>query len=258
MNNEKNIILLSIKDLFSAKMLKFSILPFILSIIVLYALFFWLIGVGLDGIITNIETTQTTMQNGVLDTQSQSFTFEGSSIINFLVNYTLKSWIASFLIYIIGAFAAIYASVFVAVIIIGFLTPYILKELHLRHYNEITLSDGSNIIFTLFSTLKYLTIMIGLFILLIPFYFIPFLNIVAINLPLYYFFHKMLLLDVSSTICTNEEAKKIEFFNKNSLRVKTLVLYLISLIPFGIFFTSVLFIIYLGHTYFLEVKKLRV
>lgn len=258
MNEEKNIILDSLKDFFTLKMFKFSILPFILSIVILYMFFFWLIGIGLDGITADIQTTQTTIEDGVAHTQSESFKFEGSSILNFLMTYILKSWIASFLVYIIGAFAAIYASVFVAIIIIGFLTPFILKEVQLRHYRDIALSNSSNLLPTLISTLKYLAVMIALFILLIPLYFIPFLNMIAINIPLYYFFHKMLLLDVSSTICTSDEAKKIAFFSKNTLMIKTLMLYLISLIPFSIFFTSVLFVIYLGHTYFLEVKKIRV
>ncbi len=100
--------------------------------------------------------------------------------------------------------------------------------------------------------------MILLFILLIPFYFIPLVNIVAINIPLYYFFHKMLTFDVSSSICTKEEAKQIAFFNAKNLRVKTALLYLLSLVPFAIFFGAIFFIIYLGHTYFLEVKKIRV
>jgi len=92
---------------------------------------------------------------------------------------------------------------------------------------------------------------------LIPFYFIPILNIIAFNLPLYYFFHKMLVYDISSNMTTREENEKIKYFNKNSLRAKTLFLYLISLIPFTIFFTAVFYVIYLGNTYFIEVRKLR-
>jgi hypothetical protein len=99
--------------------------------------------------------------------------------------------------------------------------------------------------------------MVLLFLLLIPFYFIPLVNIVAINIPLYYFFHKMLTFDVSSSICTKDEAEQISFFNKNNIRVKTLLLYLVSLVPFAIFFGAIFFVIYLGHTYFLETRKIR-
>ncbi|MCW8837888.1 MAG: hypothetical protein OQK11_04210, partial [Thiovulaceae bacterium] len=56
---------------------------------------------------------------------------------------------------------------------------------------------------------------------------------------------------------TKNEALEIAFKNKNKLRIKTLLLYLLSLIPFMIFFTTVFFVIYLGHTYFIETRKLR-
>ena len=96
-----------------------------------------------------------------------------------------------------------------------------------------------------------------MFIVFVPLYFIPLVNIVVFNFPLYYFFHKMITYDVSSTICTKDEAMKIKFFHATTLRLKTLALYLISLIPFVIFFAAVFFVIYLGHSYFLETKKLR-
>jgi len=54
-----------------------------------------------------------------------------------------------------------------------------------------------------------------------------------------------------------EEAKQIKYFNATTLRLKTLGLYLISLIPFVIFFAPVFYVIYLGHSYFLEVRKMR-
>jgi len=92
---------------------------------------------------------------------------------------------------------------------------------------------------------------------LVQLYFIPFVNILAFNLPLYYFFHKMITYDVSSTFCTAEEAKQVKYFAKNSIRIKTLLLYLISLIPFAIFFGAVFYVIYIGNTYFEEVKKIR-
>ena len=125
------------------------------------------------------------------------------------------------------------------------------------HYRDIELIGHSNLISSILLTLKWLAVIIMLYFLLIPFYFIPLLNIIAFNFPLYYFFHNMLTHDISTNICTKEEDKQIRFFAKNELRIKTLLLYLISLIPFAIFFGAVFYVIYLGHTYFKEVKKLR-
>ncbi len=256
--NEKNILSLSIKDFFTPKMLKFAVLPFIFTIIFMYIIFFVIAGLGVDQLSTmDVQSSQTYMQNGVPHTETLNAKLEGSAIIQFLMSYAITSWIATFLIYAIGGFLTIYVSIFVAVIIIGFLTPAIMKELQRRHYKDIEIVGHSNIISMLFLVIKWTLTMILLFIILIPFYFIPLVNIVAFNLPLYYFFHKMLTFDVSSTLCTKEEDKQIRYFNANKLRLKTLVLYLISLIPFAIYFGAIFYVIYLGNTYFLELRKLR-
>jgi hypothetical protein len=258
MNSERNILLISIKDLFTSKMLKYSLLPFVLSMIILYILFFVLAGIGLDQLGTmTVESSQTSVQNGVVNTDSFTATLQGTAIIQFLMSHAITSWIATFLVYTVGTFITLYISIFVALIIIGFLTPIILKELRNRHYKDVEMIGHSNIAEAIFLTIKWALIMTLLFIVFIPLYFIPVINIIAFNLPLYYFFHKILTYDISSSICTKDEAMKIKFFNASSLRIKTLGLYLISLIPFVIFFTSVFYVIYLGHTFFIEVKKLR-
>lgn len=256
--SEKNIVLLSIKDFLTPKMLKFAILPFIISLVVMYILFLIIAGIGIEQLGTlQVYSSQTTVQNGVPHTESLSAVLEDSAIIKFLMSYTITSWLATFLIYAIGGFLTIYISIFVAVIIIGFLTPFILRELQARHYKDTKMIGYGNLLYFVFLVIKWTLAMLALFILLIPFYFIPLLNIVALNIPLYYFFHKMLTLDVSSSICTTEEEKQINFFNANKLRMKTLALYLLSLIPFAVFFGAIFFVIYLGHTYFVEVKKIR-
>lgn len=258
MINEKDILLLSFKDFFSAKMLKYSVVPFIVTIVLMYILFFVIAGIGVEQLSQmEIHSTQTTMQNGIEHTDSFTAQLEGLSIIQFLMSYAVTSWIATFLIYAIGSFLVLYASIFIAIVVIGFLTPYVLKELQKRHYSDTEMIGYSNIFEGIFLVLKWAFVMLLLFFLLIPFYFIPLVNIIAFNLPLYYFFHKVMIFDISSNIATKEEDTKIRYFSKNKLRAKTLALYLISLIPFAIFFGAIFYVIYLGHTYFLEVRKVR-
>ncbi|UCM99419.1 EI24 domain-containing protein [Sulfurimonas sp. SWIR-19] len=258
MNNEIGILSLSLKDLFTKKMLIYSLMPFIVSMLILYILFFIVAGLGVDQLTTmEVQTTQTTIENGIPHTESFQATLAGTGIMKFLMSSALTSWIATFLIYTIGGLMTLYASIFVALLIIGFLTHAILKELQQRHYQDVQMIGYSNAIEGIFLTLKWILIMILLFFVFIPLYFIPVINIVAFNFPLYYFFHKMLTYDVSSAICTKEEAMKIKFFHANTLRLKTLGLYLLSLIPFVIFFASVFYVIYLGHSYFIETRKLR-
>jgi len=258
MNSENSVLLLSIKDLFTSKMIKYSILPFIGTILLMYVLFFVVAGVGLDSLGTmDIQTNETTIQNGIPHTESFSAQLEGTAIIKFLMSHAITSWIATFLVYTLGSFLVLYMSIFVAIIVIGFMTPLVLRELQRRHYSDVEMIGYSNIITGLLSVIKWAMIMLLLFFLFIPLYFIPLVNIVAFNFPLYYFFHKMMTFDVASNICTKEEDKKIKYFHSTTLRLKTLGLYLISLIPFAIFFTAIFYVIYLGHSYFLEVRKMR-
>ncbi len=254
-----SILMLSIKDFFTVKMLKYAILPFLVTLVVMYILFFVLAGVGLDSMHAslNVHSVTTTMQNGIPHTDTFSAHVQNSSIIQFLMKYALTSWLASFLVYAVGGFFVLYASVFIAVIVLGFMTPMILKELQRRHYSDVEMRGYSNPAEALFLVLKWVLVMILLFFLLIPFYFIPLLNIIAFNLPLYYFFHKMLIYDISSNIATREQSDMIRYLNRGSLRMKTLLLYIISLIPFVIFFVSVFYVVYLGNTYFIEIIKLR-
>ncbi|WP_457743263.1 EI24 domain-containing protein [Sulfurimonas sp.] len=258
MNEETSILSRSIKDLLTKKMMAYSIMPFIISMIVLYILFFIVAGMGVDQLTTmDIQSTQTTIQNGIPHTESFSATLENTAIIKFLMSSALTSWIASFFVYTIGGFLVLYLSIFVALIVIGFLTHKILTEIKFRHYPDIEMIGYSNAVESIFLTLKWVAVMIVLFLVFIPLYFIPLVNVIAFNFPLYYFFHKMMTYDVSSAICTKEEALKIKFFHGSTLRLKTLGLYLLSLIPFVIFFASVFYVIYLGHSYFIEVRKLR-
>lgn len=257
--SEKDILLQSIKDFLTPKMLKYALLPFIISLVVMYILFFIIAGYGVEHLGTiDMQSSQTTIQNGIPHTESFSAQLEGSSIMKFLMSYTITSWLATFFIYAIGGFLTIYLSIFVAVLIIGFLTPLILRELQIRHYKDVEMKGHGGVFYSVFLLLKSILIMLLLFILFIPFYLIPLVNIVAFNIPLYYFFHKMLTFDISSNICTKDEDKQISYFNANNLRVKTLALYLLSLVPFAIFFGAVFFVVYIGHTYFLETKKIRI
>jgi len=258
MDSENSVLSLSLKDLFSAKMIKYSLLPFILSMLILYVLFFVVAGIGLDSLGSmEVSSTQTTIQNGVPNTDTFQATLEGTALIQWLMSSAITSWIATFLVYTIGSFLTLYFSIFVALLIIGFLTPVILKEIQRRHYPDVEMIGHSNILEALFLTIKWALIMLLMFIVFIPLYFIPLVNLVAFNLPLYYFFHKMMTYDVGSTICTKEENMRIKFFHATTLRLKTLILYLVSLIPFVVFFASVFYVIYLGHSYFIETRKLR-
>ncbi len=245
---------LSIEDYFTKDMLKLIIYPLFGSAIVMFILFFSIADMGLSSLEDTqiqIQTHQTMIENGQIHEETTTQSYTGNSIVDFLLRYTITSWIVSFLVYTIGLFAIGYLSIFISLIIVGFLTPKILSIVHKRHYKDLQLEEGYDTIITsIFKLIKTAFIMLILFIVLMPLYFIPLLNIFAINLPFYYFFHKILNYDVSSNLMSKKKFQQLYYFNKTPMRIKTIFLYTISLIPFVAFFIAIFYIIFIGHSYF--------
>lgn len=254
--NEVEVIFRSIKDFFTTPMLKIAIIPLIVTMLILYALFF----IAADFGFTALKEVYIASQNGqevIVDKNAPLYFIWLSYAIIFLFKYSFLSWIAGFLFYTIGTIIIFQFSVILTLIIIGFLTPMILQNLHKKYYSELKIEGYGSLISPLWVLLKSLFIMIFLFILLVPVYFVPVLNIIAFALPLYYFFHKLLNFDVSSTILSKAQYKIIYEKEAGKFRLRTLFLYFISMIPFLTLFSVVFFVIYLGHSYFIELIKLQ-
>ena len=254
--NEIEIILKSVKDFFTSSMLKIALIPLIVTMIILYMLFFAAADFG----ITSLQEIAAASQNGqevVIDENAPFYFVWAPYFIVFLFKYSFTSWLAGFLLYTIGTVIVLQASVILSIVVIGFLTPMILNILHKRYYSHLTLHGHGSLLSPLWVLLKSGLMMIVLFILLIPVYFVPVLNIIALALPLYYFFHKLLNFDVSSTLLSKEEYKIIYQKEGNNFRLRTLFLYFISMIPFATLFTAVYYIIYLGHAYFIKLDELQ-
>ena len=256
----EDIFITSIKDFFTLKMMKYSIAPFIATMVVVYALFFYFAGGVVEQLhqaTLHVEQTQTSFVDGIQNSDTIISDFEGSSVVEFLMGHAITAWIVTVLFYTVGSMLALIVSIFMAIIVIGFLTPFVLKELQRRHYIDVEMKGHDNLFISMLKILKWFVLMVLMLIAFIPFYFVPVLNVIMLNIPIYYFFHKMLTYDVTSNINTNDEYKKIMFFAGNDMRIKTFVLYLISLIPFAILFGGIFYVIFMGHAYFRETRELR-
>ena len=254
--NEVEIIFKSVKDFFSSSMLKIALVPLIITMIILYIVFFAAADFG----ISSLQEIAQASQNGeeiVIDENAPFYFVWMTYFIVFLFKYSFTSWIAGFLLYTIGTVIVLQASVIFTIIIIGFLTPMILGILHKKYYSHLQLNGYGTITSSIWVLVKSAFMMILLIVLLIPVYFVPVLNIIAFALPLYYFFHKLLNFDVSSTILSAEQYKIIYEKEGNNFRLRTLFLYFISMIPFATLFTAVYYIIYLGHAYFVKLDELN-
>ena len=247
----QNLWAISLRDFLTKKMLTYALAPFFFTLIVIYAIFFSAASSTLDSMQQNIqiEKSYTTQENGVTHTENSSEVYSGdNAFLRFLMEYSLTSWLVSFFVFTVGGMMMFVVAIFSAILIIGFLTPAILKELQRRHYPEVVLEGHGNAITSLLHSIKYIFITIFLLILLIPLYFIPVINIVAFNLPFYYLFHKFYLLDVGTTILVKEKYKQMMYFQGNKVRATTVALYAISLIPFAALFTPVFNVIVIGQS----------
>ena len=259
--NEFTIISTSLEDFFTKPIIKIALYPLIITMFILYMMFFTAADIGINSLenqVIHVESSQTSVDsNGVVNSSESSETYVGQGIVDFLLKYSLTSWLASFLIYTMGSIIVMMFSVFISLLIIGFLTPMILTVIQKRHYPTLEFKGYGSLYSVAYVSIKSIMVMIFLFIVLIPFYFIPLFNIIAFNLPLYYLFHKLLNFDVISTVMTKEESYYLKAKYSGLFRIRTLLLYFISMIPFITLFSTVFYIVYLGHGYMSKLEELR-
>lgn len=259
--DEFKLFLKSIRDYFTPPMLKLALLPFVVTGVLLVGLFFTTADYGLDAFksgVLHIQTQEVVVQDGqLLQTNEENATYTGSSIVHFLLTNPVSSWMIGFLFYVIGFFGAAMLSIAVALVIVGFLTPQILLRLRDRSYPSVEMKGYGNIFVTVWVTLKNILVTGLLFILLVPLYFIPVVNIIALNYPLYYLFRRLLEFDVTSEMMEREEFEEVHYRQRHRITLRMTVLYLLSLIPLMGLFIPVFYIIYLGNGYFKTLEAMR-
>ncbi len=281
MMKKKNLFTLSLKDFFTPYFLSLALMPLIITLVILFGI----LGYGAQFLNDKINTVHIEKTTSEYSTPTQSRT-ESSVNITFDDNQTKSSfldinpmdifeslqtsevlfsmmenkylrWVIEKVVFLIASYFILILAVIIAVLIVGFFTPLVIKKLKSRHYPPFEIKGHGSFLYVLWFALRSFAIMVLLYIILIPLYFIPFLNIIAFNLPAYYFFHKMLVFDVSSSMNTKKEYLQIKAIVGNQIRLRTFLMYLLTLIPFvGIFF-PLLFVIYLSHIFINESLELR-
>jgi Sulfate transporter CysZ/Etoposide-induced protein 2.4 len=282
MMKKKNLFSLSVKDFFTPYFLGLALMPLFLTLVILFA------GLGygmsaLDDTMKSVKveknSTSYSDASGSHSESSVNISFDeteqgstpfyeinpvelfeslqSSEILSSMLQNDILRWIIEKVVLLVAGYFVFILAVIIAVTVVGFFTPLVVKKLKSRHYPPFEIRGHGSIISVLWHTLKSLFIMLVLYFILIPFYFIPLVNIIAFNLPAYYFFHKMLVFDVGSEINTKKEFVQIKALVSNQIRIRTLFMYMLTLIPFvGIFF-PVLFVIYLSHIFINESLELR-
>jgi hypothetical protein len=146
-----------------------------------------------------------------------------------------------------GWLLALLAGLFFAVAVVGLLTPSIVGEVGRRHYPNRRLSGGGGVAGYLRFMLRTLLVFIGLGLLVLPLLFVPGLNALAINLPFFYWFHRLLTFDVLDTVCSPAERATATRSCRAGLLARTALLYPLSLVPLVGLLLQVLFVLVLAH-----------
>lgn len=281
MMKHKNLFALSLKDFFTPYFLSLALLPLVLTLVLLFGILSYGMQVLNDKMnAVHIEKTTTEYStpnsshsqssvNISFDENASSTSFldinpvslfnslQNSDILSSMLEYSWLRWIIEKFVLLFASYFILILGVIIAVTIVGFFTPLVVKKLKSRHYPPFVIKGHGSIAYMLWYTLKSLLIMLVLYLVLIPLYFIPFINIIAFNLPAYYFFHKMLVFDVGSSINTKKEYAKIKAMMGNQIRLRTALIYCLTLIPFvGVIF-PLFFVIYLSHIFMTESVELR-
>ncbi|HEG8352694.1 TPA: EI24 domain-containing protein [Campylobacter jejuni] len=231
------ILRLAIKDFFTLQFLKFALIPLTFSFILMIFLAIFGFSFLLDYF------------NSLFSVGEDSFWawFYALHFVQILIT------IISFLF---SGFIVVFASVFLALFITSFLTPLIVKQINNKYYHhEVQNISNMYIIFEIF---KIFIKFIGIFLLCTLALFLPFINIFVYYLAFYYLFHKLLMIDVTSTILDKESFKNFHSdFSPLEFKFSTLCFYLLSSVPLLGLFLQVFFVIFLTHLGYQRILKLK-
>jgi len=252
---EEAIFAKALSDFFTTKFLTLSTAPFVITMILAFFLLYQASGEFFD-MLSAAAAAGSAPDAAQAHDQLAQFAQEYPILSTILGSVVFKA-VAGTLFYIIGGGVAVLVSVILAVVIVGFFTPIIVKEVQKRHYPHIerkaTVPVWDYILFMLGQFLLFLLFLI----VSLPFWFVPVLGIVAMNAPFYFLFHKLLTRDVAGEIFDKQEMKEVFRRAKWRIAATTLILYLLSLIPGVGILGQVFFVLVLAHQFFQEAARLR-
>ncbi|NLC27807.1 MAG: EI24 domain-containing protein [Campylobacteraceae bacterium] len=174
-----------------------------------------------------------------------------------LLGYAFIQWIFITLFYALGGVLTLLLSIIIAVIIIGFLTPWLVGILRQRHYVNFDMPRGLSFWEISREVFGILWKFLGIFLLSLVLLFIPFVNIIALHVPFFYLFYRILLLDVGSVMLNFKEYKRFKTVYHNELFIIGFICFILALIPFVGLFLQPLFVLYLAHYVFQKVLLLE-
>jgi len=240
----RSIFIAALKDFFTFKFLSLTFAPFVITFLLL-SFIFW----GAGGSIVDILTQLAQNPEAINNPEIAKFVQEHPWIAS-IVGSTVFKILFGTIVAVLGTLLAILLSTALATVIMGFFTSTVVKEIHKRHYQTVLLEGGISVFGYLSLMAKVLIRVVGIFILAGVLYFIPLVNVIALNIPFYYLFHSFLTLDVGGEIFDKKELEEVLNSHKFKIMSTTLILYLITLIPLAGMVLQVYFVSVMAHLFF--------
>ena len=244
MNNKPNIFASSLEDLFSSRVLLVSLFSFVLTIAFFVITLFFLFG--------SIESLS---QWFVAWMGSFEHTIEQNWLWGFISLIFITKAVVGILIFFTSSLVVYYLFLIVYSFIIGLFAGFFIKEIGQKYYPDVPMKS-INLFTYLFYTSKALFIGMLLLVVLSPLLLIPLLNLVLF-IPVYYIFHKMLVLEVSASINLQEEYLSLKKRYRSELRGISLVCFGVTLVPIAGVLIYPLYVIVMSHFIFQKTRELR-
>lgn len=228
-----SIFFLSLRDFFSKSFLKFTLIPFGVSV-VLFSLLCYFGFSYLQDLVQGI--------------------FAKNAVLAWFYSFGVFSFFLSMISFLASLMLVLYLSVFVSLIISTFFNENMIHLVFAKHYPDLVKPKSTGFMTIIYQSIKVLIKSLGLLIICIILLFIPMLNLLGFYLLFYYLYSSFLLIDTTSCIYSNEEFKG--FWKKgSSLYLKGILalFYLLSSLPFLGLILQGFFTIYLAH-YFARQK----
>ena len=235
---------LALGDTLSPRVLLVSLLSFVLTLLFFFAMI-WLSFGGIGAL------------SVWLGEWLQGFegNFEQTWLFSLISLFVIAKTVVGILFFITSMLVVYYLFLMVYSIIVGLFAGYFIQEIGKTYYPNVHMRAMA-----LFSYLGFVakTLLITgiLLILLLPLALIPVFNFILL-VPVFYMFHKLLVLDVASLLNSKEEYLRLKGRYAASMRGISLVCFALTLIPvFGVLIYPY-YVIVMSHFIFQKTQEIR-
>ncbi|WP_041956598.1 EI24 domain-containing protein [Sulfurospirillum arsenophilum] len=242
--SKTNIFALALGDTLSPRVLLVSLLSFVLTILVFIGAI-WLLFGGLGALSAWIAQSLQSFEGSV----------EQSWFLSMISLIFITKTVVAILFFFTSAMVTYYLFLMVYSVIVGLFAGYFIKEIGSIYYPRVAFSGMGlmSYVWIVLKTLLWTTLM---FLLLSPLVFIPVLNF-ALLVPVFYLFHKLLVLDVASMVNSSEEYKELKRLYAGQMRGISLVCFGLTIIPFLGVVIYPYYVIVMSHFIFRKTEGLR-